>query len=45
MSRKGREFEIEYEKYYRMLDPSIYKVESPSFLIDKITGIKRRLIY
>ncbi len=43
MSRKGREFEIEYEKYYRMLDPSIYKVESPSFLIDKITGIKREV--
>ncbi|MEN2489339.1 hypothetical protein AAYQ05_16180 [Flavobacterium sp. B11] len=43
MSRKGREFEIEYEKYYRILDPSIYKVESPSFLIDKITGSKREV--
>lgn len=43
MTRKGREFEIEYEKYYGMLDPSIYTVESPSFLIDKITGSKREV--
>lgn len=43
MSRKGREFEVEYEKYYKALDPAIYKVESPSFLTDKITGIKREV--
>lgn len=43
MARQGREFEIEYQKYYTMLDPSKYTIESPCLLTDKITGIKREV--
>lgn len=43
MSRKGRKFEVEYQKYYNMLNPSIFTVESPCYLTDRITGVKREV--
>lgn len=43
MTRKGREFEIEYQKLFNSLDSSKYQIESPGYLIDKITRRKREV--
>ena len=42
MVRKGRNFEIAYKQLYE-LDKDKYKVESPAFITDKVTGNKREI--
>ncbi|MDA3883128.1 MAG: hypothetical protein PF481_07570 [Bacteroidales bacterium] len=43
MTRKGRDFEIEYEKLSKVLNSSKFKIESPGYLTDKLTSRKREV--
>lgn len=43
MTRKGRKFEIIYQKLFDQLDKNKYQIESPGYLVDRITNRKREV--